>query len=225
MKRLHAGLVAATVVVVSGCALGDLPFAGKVEPEKQAQTAPATELAQESTPTKTAGSSDIVAGSSIKGGKSQSKEQKSSQSGGHPLGKYFGGPKVEPQGFYVKHEYSDGGYFFQTPSQVHRCEISKKYVGCTSTNPPADAPVVNYPGYEYREANGVRIESGSKAEMIGLTDTSYIRQDGNGPAKTLEYGQVLDVHGFQCTTNKQDGVICKQGSHGFQFSSKKHKVL
>lgn len=225
MKRLRAGLMVATVVVMSGCALNDLPFAGKVDPENQAQTAPAEEQVQESAPTKTAGSSDIVAGSSTKGGKSKSNESSDSKVGGNPLGKYFGGTKVEPQAFFVKHEYSDGGYFFQAPSQLHRCEISKEYVGCTLTKPPADAPVVNYPGYEYREANGIRMNSGSKAEMIGLTDTSYIRQDGNGPAKTLEYGQVLDVHGFQCTTNKQDGVICKQGSHGFQVSSKKHKVL
>lgn len=144
------------------------------------------------------------------------------KAGANPLNKYFSGATVSARDFYSKPEYPGEGYYFQTPSNVHSCLLTKKYVGCLSNNPPADGPKVDYPDGDHRKANAVHLAYGSKAKMIGLTEAAYVTFDG--PTKVLDYGDILNVNGFQCTTNMQDGVICKQGSHGFQFSSKTHLV-
>ena len=153
------------------------------------------------------------------------KSSSSGGGGGNPLNKYFADLPANPgphQGIDV--DWVDGPvYYFQAPSKVHFCMITEKYVGCQSQNPPKDGPKVEYPDGEVARANAVYMAKGSPAKMTGISDTAYIDQ-GGAPA-VLDYDMVLDVNGFQCTTNKSDGVICKQGSHGFQFSSKNHKIL
>lgn len=102
--------------------------------------------------------------------------------------------------------------------------ISKDYVGCQSSNPPANAPSVQYADGEHGKPNGIVMEQGSRPAFQGLTDTAYIN-NYSGSTVVLQYGQVFEAYGFKCTTNVDSGVICVQGSHGFQFSSKKHKIL
>lgn len=221
MKFLRVGFVAATVVVLAGCGFGKPPVVAPDNSSEQGQSAPATESSDVVDSKDSDESSDIVDSASTK---TESKDEAKSQDASGQYAEYFNGPKVKTSGFFSKpYDFSDGGYFFQAPSEVHRCAIFKKYVGCSSLNPPADAPDVYYPGNGDDKASGIKMSAGSKAKMIAITDTSFIRQDGTSQT-VLQYGQVLDVEGFQCTTNMQEGVICRQGPHGFQFSSKKHTI-
>lgn len=146
-------------------------------------------------------------------------------SGGNSLNSYFkGGKKVGTEPFREATEYIGDAYYFQAPSKVHFCMISKDYVGCQSDNPPANAPSLRYPGGRWDKPNGIAMEQGSKPAVEGITDTSFINNYSSSTV-VLQYGQVLEAYGFKCTTNVDSGVICVQGSHGFQFSSKKHKIL
>lgn len=157
--------------------------------------------------------------------KSKSSGGGSSGSGGNSLNSYFkGGKKVGTEPFREATGYIGDAYYFQAPSKVHFCMISKDYVGCQSSNPPANAPSVQYADGEHGKPNGIVMEQGSGPAFQGLTDTAYIN-NYSGSTVVLQYGQVLEAYGFKCTTNVDSGVICVQGSHGFQFSSKKHKIL
>ena len=153
------------------------------------------------------------------------KKTKGSSSEGNSLNSYFkGGKKVGTEPFREATGYIGDAYYFQAPSKVHFCMISKDYVGCQSSNPPANAPSVQYADGEHGKPNGIVMEQGSRPAFQGLTDTAYIN-NYSGSTVVLQYGQVLEAYGFKCTTNVDSGVICVQGSHGFQFSSKKHKIL
>lgn len=153
------------------------------------------------------------------------KKTKGSSSEGNSLNSYFkGGKKVGTEPFREATGYIGDAYYFQAPSKVHFCMISKDYVGCQSSNPPANAPSVQYADGEHGKPNGIVMEQGSRPAFQGLTDTAYIN-NYSGSTVVLQYGQVLEAYGFKCTTNIDSGVICVQGSHGFQFSSKKHKIL
>ena len=153
------------------------------------------------------------------------KKTKGSSSEGNSLNSYFkGGKKVGTEPFREATGYIGDAYYFQAPSKVHFCMISKDYVGCQSSNPPANAPSVQYADAEHGKPNGIVMEQGSGPAFQGLTDTAYIN-NYSGSTVVLQYGQVLEAYGFKCTTNVDSGVICVQGSHGFQFSSKKHKIL
>lgn len=153
------------------------------------------------------------------------KKTKGSSSEGNSLNSYFkGGKKVGTEPFREATGYIGDAYYFQAPSKVHFCMISKDYVGCQSSNPPANAPSVQYADGEHGKPNGIVMEQGSGPAFQGLTDTAYIN-NYSGSTVVLQYGQVLEAYGFKCTTNVDSGVICVQGSHGFQFSSKKHKIL
>ena len=153
------------------------------------------------------------------------KKTKGSSSEGNSLNSYFkGGKKVGTEPFREATGYIGDAYYFQAPSKVHFCMISKDYVGCQSSNPPANAPSVQYADGEHGKPNGIVMEQGSGPAFQGLTDTAYIN-NYSGSTVVLQYGQVLEAYGFKFTTNVDSGVICVQGSHGFQFSSKKHKIL
>ncbi|WP_061944159.1 hypothetical protein [Brevibacterium ravenspurgense] len=153
------------------------------------------------------------------------KKTKGSSSEGNSLNSYFkGGKKVGTEPFREATGYIGDAYYFQAPSKVHFCMISKDYVGCQSSNPPANAPSVQYADGEHGKPNGIVMEQGSGPAFQGLTDTAYIN-NYSGSTVVLQYCQVLEAYGFKCTTNVDSGVICVQGSHGFQFSSKKHKIL
>lgn len=153
------------------------------------------------------------------------KKTKGSSSEGNSLNSYFkGGKKVGTEPFREATGYIGDAYYFQAPSKVHFCMISKDYVGCQSSNPPANAPSVQYADGEHGKPNGIVMEQGSRPAFQGLTDTAYINNYSSSTV-VLQYGQVLEAYGFKCTTNVDSGVICVQGSHGFQFSSKKHKIL
>lgn len=157
--------------------------------------------------------------------KSKSSDGGGSSSGGNSLNSYFkGGQKVDAAPFREATGYIGDAYYFQAPSKVHFCMISKDYVGCQSSNPPANAPSIQYADGRRDKPNGIEMEQGSKPAFKGLTDTAYIN-NYSGKTVVLQYGQVLEAYGFKCTTNVDSGVICVQGSHGFQFSSKKHKIL
>ena len=148
-----------------------------------------------------------------------------SSSDGNSLNRYFkGGKKVDAAPFREATGYIGDAYYFQAPSKVHFCMISKDYVGCQSSNPPANAPSIQYADGRRDKPNGIAMEQGSTPAFKGLTDTAYIN-NYSGSTVVLQYGQVLEAYGFKCTTNVDSGVICVQGAHGFQFSSKKHKIL
>ena len=157
--------------------------------------------------------------------KSKSSGSGGSSSGGNSLNSYFkGGKKVGTEPFREATGYIGDAYYFQAPSKVHFCMISKDYVGCQSSNPPANAPTIQYEDGRRDKPNGITMGQGRKPEFLGLTDAAYMNHHSSSTV-VLQYGQVLEAYGFKCTTNVDSGVICVQGSHGFQFSSKKHKIL
>lgn len=213
MKPFRVCLAAAAIITLAGCG-STQTSGGESTVENQSQSTEESDVApSESAPTKT---SDIVDSKSTKKKASKPKT---------PFAEHFGGPKANKADFHEKLMYSNEDvYYFQTPSEVHFCMIASDEVGCLSNRFPADVPMVPAPdgGPEKQPANAIRLPLGKKGEMFGVSDAAYLNHQGS--TSVLEYGKVLAVKGFECTTNKDLGVICRKDSHGIQFSSKKYKV-
>lgn len=212
MNLLRACLAVVAIITLAGC--GSVQQSGgESTVESQSQSTEKSDVApSEAAPTK---KSDIVDSKSTKKEPSKPKT---------PYAEHFGGPKAHKADFHEKLMYSnEEAYYFQTPSEVHFCMIASDEVGCMSNRFPADAPMVPAPagGPEKQPANAIRLPSGKKGEMFGVSDAAYYNHQGS--TSVLEYGKVLAVKGFECTTNRDLGVICRKDSHGIQFSSKKHK--
>ncbi|PMD05989.1 hypothetical protein [Brevibacterium paucivorans] len=212
MKPFRVCLAAVAIVALAGC--GSTQTAGgESTVENQNQSAEKSDVApSEAAPTKT---SDIVDSKSTKKESSKPKT---------PFAEHFGGPKANKADFHETLLYSNKeAYYFQTPSEVHYCMITAEEVGCMSHRFPADVPMVRAAdgSNEKQPANAVRLPAGKKGEMFAVSDVAYYNHQGS--TTVLEYGEVLAVKGFECTTNKDLGVICRKDSHGIQFSSKKHK--
>ncbi|GAA1201847.1 hypothetical protein GCM10009585_19460 [Brevibacterium paucivorans] len=212
MKPFRVCLAAVAIVALAGC--GSTQTAGgESTVENQNQSAEESDVApSEAAPTKT---SDIVDSKSTKKESSKPKT---------PFAEHFGGPKANKADFHETLLYSNKeAYYFQTPSEVHYCMITAEEVGCMSHRFPADVPMVRAAdgSNEKQPANAVRLPAGKKGEMFAVSDVAYYNHQGS--TTVLEYGEVLAVKGFECTTNKDLGVICRKDSHGIQFSSKKHK--
>lgn len=234
MKAVRIAIAVAAALTLAGCGSGQ-PSVEIAQPE-QAETSQ-TDSGQESD----SGQEQSDPNEPIRptGGASAPKQQDQKQapkkskssggggssSGGNSLNSYFkGGKKVGTEPFREATGYIGDAYYFQAPSKVHFCMISKDYVGCQSSNPPANAPTIQYEDGRRDKPNGITMEQGRKPEFLGLTDAAYMNHHSSSTV-VLQYGQVLEAYGFKCTTNVDSGVICVQGSHGFQFSSKKHKIL
>ena len=210
MKPFRVCLAAVAIIALAGCG-STQTSGGESTVENQSQSTKESDAApSESAPTRT---SDIV------DSKSTSSKPKT------PFAEHFGGPKANKADFHEKLMYSnEDAYYFQTPSEVHFCMIVSDEVGCLSNRFPADVPMVPAPdgGPEKQPANAIHLPAGKKGEMFGVSDAAYLNHQSS--TSVLEYGKVLAVKGFECTTNKDLGVICRKDSHGIQFSSKKHEV-
>lgn len=213
MKPFRVCLAAAAIIALAGCG-STQTSGGESTVENQSQSTEESDAApSESAPTKT---SDIVDSKSAKKEPSKPKT---------PFTEHFAGPKANKADFHEKLMYSnEDAYYFQTPSEVHFCMIASDEVGCLSNRFPADVPMVPAAdgAPEEQPANAIRLPVGKKGEMFAVSDAAYLNHQGS--TSVLEYGKVLAVKGFECTTNKDLGVICRKDSHGIQFSSKKHKV-
>lgn len=211
MKRLRVCLAVAAIITLAGCGSAQ-QSGGESTVESQSQSTEKSDAAPSAaTPTKT---SDIVDSKSTKKKSSKPKT---------PFAEHFNGPKAKKSDFREKLAYSNkDAYYFQAPSQVHFCMITPEEVGCMSNRFPADVPMVPAAdgAPEKQPANAIHLPAGKKGEMFGISDAAYINHQGS--TTVLEYGKVLAVSGFECTTNKELGVICRSNSHGIQFSSKKH---
>lgn len=212
MNLLRACLAVVAIITLAGC--GSVQQSGgESTVESQSQSTEKSDVApSESAPTK---KSDIV---DSKSAKKESSKPKT------PFAEHFGGPKANKADFHETLLYSNKeAYYFQTPSEVHYCMITAEEVGCMSHRFPADVPMVRAAdgSNEKQPANAVRLPAGKKGEMFAVSDVAYYNHQGS--TTVLEYGEVLAVKGFECTTNKDLGVICRKDSHGIQFSSKKHK--
>lgn len=212
MKPFRVCLAIVAIAALAGCG-STQTSGGESTVENQSQSTEESDAApSESAPTKT---SDIVDSKSAKKGPSKPKT---------PFAEHFGGPKANKADFHEKLMYSnEDAYYFQTPSEVHFCMIASDEVGCLSNRFPADVPMVPAAdgAPEEQPANAIRLPAGKKGEMFAVSDAAYLNHQGS--TSVLEYGKVLAVKGFECTTNKDLGVICRKDSHGIQFSSKKHK--
>lgn len=211
MNLLRACLAVAAIITLAGCGSAQ-QSGGESTVENQSQSTEESDAApSESAPTKT---SDIVDSKSAKKEPSKPKT---------PFAEHFGGPKANKADFRETLPYSNTeAYYFQTPSEVHFCMITAEEVGCMSHRFPADVPMVpNADGSPGKQpANAMRLPAGKKGEMFAVSDAAYYNHQGS--TSVLEYGRVLAVEGFECTTNKELGLICRKGSHGIQLSSKKH---
>lgn len=212
MKLFRACLAAAAIITLAGCGSAQ-QSGGESTVESQSQSAEKSDATpSEAAPTKT---SDIV--------DSRSTQKKKSSKPKTPFAEHFNGPKAKKSDFREKLMYSNkDAYYFQAPSQVHFCMITPEEVGCMSNRFPADVPMVPAAdgAPEKQPANAIHLPAGKKGEMFAISDAAYINHQGS--TTVLEYGKVLAVSGFECTTNKELGVICRSNSHGIQFSSKKH---
>ncbi len=213
MKPFRVCLATAAIITLAGCG-STQTSGGESTVENQSQSTEESDAApSESAPTKT---SDVVDSKSAKKEPSKPKT---------PFAEHFGGPKASKADFHEKLMYSnEDAYYFQTPSEVHFCMIASDEVGCLSNRFPADVPMVPAAdgAPEEQPANAIRLPAGKKGEMFAVSDAAYLNHQGS--TSVLEYGKVLAVKGFECTTNKDLGVICRKNSHGIQFSSKKYKV-
>ena len=211
MNLLRACLAVAAIITLAGCGSAQ-QSGGESTVESQSQSTEKSGAAPSTAaPTKT---SDIVDSKSTKKKSSKPKT---------PFAEHFNGPKAKKSDFREKLAYSNkDAYYFQAPSQVHFCMITPEEVGCMSNRFPADVPMVPAAdgAPEKQPANAIHLPAGKKGEMFGISDAAYINHQGS--TAVLEYGKVLAVSGFECTTNKELGVICRSNSHGIQFSSKKH---
>lgn len=211
MKLFRACLAVTAVITLAGC--GSVQQSGgESTVENQSQSTEKSDVApSEAAPTKT---SDIVDSKSAKKKPSKPKT---------PFAEHFNGPKAKKSDFREKLAYSNkDAYYFQAPSQVHFCMITSDEVGCLSNRFPADVPMVPAAdgAPEEQPANAIRLPAGKKGEMFAVSDVAYYNHQGS--TTVLQYGKVLAVGSFECTTNKELGVICRSNSHGIQFSSKKH---
>lgn len=202
MKTVRIAIAVAAALTLAGCG-SDKPSVSTGD-STPAQEAP-SEAASESTPTQ---DSD----------EPQKPKEKEKPAGENAMGASFDGKKVDSAGFAA-----DGKYYFQTQSGKHQCVITSKFVGCVHMGAiPPNAPEVQHADGGYGPANASRMYAGKKAEMFGMSDSEFLKQDGQ--AKVLGYGEVLDVEGFKCTTDMKLGVICIQGKHGLQVSSQKYTL-
>lgn len=201
MEAVRIAIAVAAVLTLAGCGSdGPSVSTGDSTPAREAPS----EAAAESTPAR----------DSDEPHKPKEDEKPAGESA---MGASFGGKKVGPEGFAA-----DGKYYFQTQSGKHQCVITSEFVGCVHMAAPPNAPEVQHADGSYGPANASRMYAGEKAEMFGMSDTEFLKQDGQ--AKVLSYGEVLDVKGFKCTTDMELGVICKQGEHGLQVSSQKYTL-
>lgn len=214
MKARRIPLAVAAVLVLAGCG-SDKPSVstGGSAPSQEAKSGAPSESAPSQ-------SSSRVSGEDSDEPQKPKEHQGSDENSA--LGASFGGKKVDPEGFKSTDVFADGGYYFQTQSGKHQCVITVEFVGCVHMAAPANAPKVQQADGGYGPANASRMYAGKKAEMFGVSDTTFLKQDGQ--AKVLGYGEVLDVKGFQCTTDMELGVVCKQGEHGLQVSSQKYTL-
>lgn len=211
MKLFRACFAVIAIVTLAGCGSAQ-QSGGESTVENQSQSTEKSDVApSEAAPTKT---SDIVDSKSAKKKPSKPKT---------PFAEHFNGPKAKKSDFREKLAYSNkDAYYFQAPSQVHFCMITSDQVGCLSNRFPADVPMVPAAdgAPEEQPANAIRLPAGKKGEMFAVSDVAYYNHQGS--TTVLQYGKVLAVGSFECTTNKELGVICRSNSHGIQFSSKKH---
>ena len=206
MKTVRIAIAVAAALTLAGCG-SDEPSVSTGD-NTPAQEAP-SEVAMESAP---AQDSD----------EPQKPKEEEKPAGESMMGASFDGKKVDPEGFKSTAVFADGGYYFQTQSGKHQCVITAEFVGCVHMAAPPNAPEVQQADGGYGPANASRMYAGKKAEMFGMSDTTFLKQDGQ--AKVLGYGEVLDVKGFKCTTDMELGVICIRGEHGLQVSSQKYTL-
>lgn len=228
MKRFRLAAALAAVVALTGCGSGDAPFLRSDEPDQaeESQSADAGGDGQSGSSGEKSGPGEPMRPNSDDAGS----DTKSASEGGkegapNPLDRYFGGKAADSSAYLFERTYGGDAYFFQAPSKAHICAIEEGRVGCMSDNLPPNCPMVPSNG-DYPEkalANAVEMKDGAAAQMINISDAAFANSE-TGVSPVLNYGEVLEGHGFQCTTNKQDGVICRRGSHGFQLSSKKYTV-
>lgn len=211
MKLFRACFAVIAIVTLAGCGSAQ-QSGGESTVENQSQSTEKSDVApSEAAPTKT---SDIVDSKSAKKKPSKPKT---------PFAEHFKGSKANKANFHEILLYSNkDAYYFQAPSRVHYCMITAEEVGCMSHRFPADVPMVRSAdgSNEKQPANAVRLPVGKRGEMFAVSDVAYYNHQGS--TTVLQYGKVLAVGSFECTTNKELGVICRSNSHGIQFSSKKH---
>ena len=119
------------------------------------------------------------------------------------------------------------GIYFTTESRKHHCSFTETELGCDNFNFPDDLPPVRYMGQPQQPTAIVLEAQGSpRFEVYGDPTFTQYSDSGEWGADTrvLGYGEVLWVRGIACTTDPDRGVVCTNGQHGFEISSKRYAI-
>lgn len=135
-----------------------------------------------------------------------------------------------PAGYHVQPwDYGSppNGLYFTTESRKHHCNFNEGMLGCDNFNFPDDLPPVRYMGQPQQPTAIVLEAQGSpRFEVYGDPTFTQYSDSGEWGADTrvLGYGEVLWVRGIACTTDPDRGVVCTNGQHGFEISSKRYAM-
>lgn len=127
---------------------------------------------------------------------------------------------------FVAHVDGKAGYYFTTPSGRWRCAIvTREVAGCQSSRWPSAMGITGEPDTvagadgEPAAPNAVVVERTGDAHFAALDEPRFALDPG--PAKVLQFDEVLAAAGFRCNVQEQPGVSClsERSGMGFTFSS------
>jgi hypothetical protein len=118
------------------------------------------------------------------------------------------------------------GYYFTTPSGRWRCAIvTREVAGCQSSRWPSAMGITGEPDTvagadgEPATPNAIVVERTGDAHFAALAEPRF--ELDPGPAKVLQFDEVLAAAGFRCNVQEQSGVSClsERSGNGFTFSA------
>lgn len=139
------------------------------------------------------------------------------------------GLTVQPGVHRNPHDFEQGygTAFFTTPAKRFYCSISAESMGCDVHQdwPPGVPEIYDEMMGEKGVPTAIVLDAQGPPEFAIFGDPAHTNFNENGGIDdvnpVLGYGEVLYFAGFSCTADKDRGVVCAKGKHGFEMSSKK----
>ncbi len=137
------------------------------------------------------------------------------------------GYHVEPWDYHAEGAGAGSELYFTTESRKHHCSFIEDRVGCDNHNFPDDLPTVSYMGAQ-QQPTAIELDRTGRPRFTAYGDPVYSLASPSGEwgadTEVLGYGQLLLVRGVACTTDEDRGVVCTNGRHGFEISSRDYAL-
>ncbi len=132
------------------------------------------------------------------------------------------GYHVEPWNYHAEGAGSGSELYFTTETRKHHCSYIEDRIGCDNHAFPDDLPTVSHMGAQ-QQPTAIELESQGRPRFTAYGDPVYSLASASGEwgadTEVLGYGQLLLVRGIACTVDRERGVVCTNGDHGFEISS------